>query len=358
MTKKTKCLLGIAGSMLAASSLYAANYNGSFESDTVGNTPSSWTDGAVQLNDYTYDAAAGWPLQNAEHTKVLVVEGDSTYDATSGGFSGSPLVDMMVKVALPDDDLETPENAHIAVAVDKGGKFNVYCKDKSGTDSAAWYKLSDTPYEEGTWVRVSLLFDYAKGRCQVRLNGEPMMTAYGYLDATTTDTTKNGAWYKLATATGSSSAVSSLKVVGCTAVDDVVIAANADNYAIKDNAKADGVPCAWFDKYGLAWNASATYGGTMTVGEKYARCFNPLAEDQTFELKSMSTTSEKVVIGLPDTVVTEGREVVLDYGVDKAFGTGTDSVTVTGQKSVEIGLPAADGVIYYRLRAKDKTTGN
>jgi hypothetical protein len=358
MTKKTKCLLGIAGSMLAASSLYAG-YSETFETTNVSAKPEAWSDGWVTNLTYSYSGIAGRPVA-AESSQYFVIEGDATCTPTGGTFTGAPLVDMMVQVARPDDDLETPETgAYIAVAVDKTGKFNVYCKDRSGTGSAAWNQLPNEPYTDGTWVRVSLLFDYANGRCQVRLDGQPMMTANGYLDATTTDTTKNGAWYKLATATDSSSAVSSLKVVGCTAVDDVVIAANADNYAIKDNAKADGVPCAWFDKYGLAWNASATYGGTMTVGEKYARCFNPLAEDQTFELKSMSTTSEGVVLGLPTTVETEGREVVLDYGSDKTFEQDTTSTPVTGQQSVTIGLPATDGVIYYRLRARDnKTTGN
>lgn len=355
MAKKTKCLLGIAGSMLAVCSLYAANYSEPFESTGIGEKPSAWTAGWVTNLTYSYSGIAGRPVSGAS-AKYLVIEGDATCTPSGGTFAGSPLVDMMVQAALPDDELEVPESgSHIAVAVDSNGVFNVYCKNKS--DSPDWYPLSSKVYAEGTWARVSLLFDYAKGRCQVRIDGEPMMTANGYLDATTTDTAKNGAWYKLvAPGTDASTVVSNLKVIGCTAVDDVVIAENSTSYAIAANATTNGVSCAWLDKYGLAWDTSATYGGTMTVAEKYARCFNPLAEDQAFELKSMSTTSEKVVIGLPDTVATEGREVVLDYGADKAFGTDTtSSVPVTGLKSVEIDLPAADGVIYYRLRAKDKT---
>ena len=127
-------------------------------------------------------------------------------------------------------------------------------------------------------------------------------------------------------------------------------------YPLAANAKVEDVPCAWFDQYGLAWTATATYGGSsMTIGEKYARCFDPFAADQVFELKSLATTQEKVVLGLPETVETLGREVVLDYSADKEFALNvTTSTNVTGLTSVEINLPSTDGAIYYRLRAKDK----
>ena len=277
MMKRTKNFLGVAGCLLAAGSLCADPYNERFEGST-----SDWTgDGTITETTYQYSGIAGLPLSGA-HAKVLVIEGDSSYTAQSGSFAGSPLVDMMVQAALPDDALETPEGeAHIAVAVDTNGIFNVYCKNKSG--AADWYPLSTTAYADGAWARVSLLFDYEHGRCQVRLDGQPMMTANGYLDATTTDTTKNGAWYALATNTTSSTAVSNLKVVGCTAIDDVVIAANANNYAMTAAAVTNGVSCAWLDQYGLGWDTTASYDSSkkadgttaMTVADKFKYCFDP-----------------------------------------------------------------------------------
>ena len=348
MTKKTKCLLGIAGSMLAVGSLCADPYNENFEGST-----SAWTgDGTITETTYQYSGIAGLPLPTDNHTKVLVIEGDSSY--APSGFSGSPLVDMMVQAALPDDGLETPEGAHIAVAVDTNGIFNVYCKNRS--DVAGWYPLSSTAYAEGAWVRVSLLFDYAKGRCQVRLDGQPMMTANGYLDATTTDTTKNGAWYKLAsTGTDASPAVSNLKVVGCTAIDDVVIATNATDYAIASSAKANGVSCAWLDQYGLAWDTTASYDSGMTVAQKYNACLSPF-DDQTFEVKSVTvdTAKNKTVVGIPATVDTVGRKVVLQSSSDSTFATGTTTTDVAaGQETVEVALPAAGAVQYFRLHAMD-----
>ena len=339
-----------AGCALAAGSLYAANYAESFES------ANTWTgDGTLFATNYDYNGVAGKPLASENHTQVLVIEGESYYNASSGSFTGSPLVDMMVQAALPDDALEAPEGeAHIAVAVDTNGIFNVYCKNKSGT--AAWYPLSSKVYADGAWARVSLLFDYVNSLCQIRIDGEPMMTENGYLK---TDKTGNGAWYALATDTTSSTAVSNLKVVGCTAIDDVVIATNANSYAVAANATNDvGVSCAWLDQYGLAWDANTagtSYDSTgMTVAQKYDACLSPF-DDQKFEIKSVKATATKTQVGIPKTIAVSGRKVVLEYGSSPSMGSET---TVTaGAETVEIDLPEAGEVKYFRLRAKALQAG-
>ena len=345
MMLKMKSFGLFAGCALAAGSLYAANYAESFES------ANTWTgDGTLFATNYDYNGVAGKPLASENHTQVLVIEGESYYNASSGSFTGSPLVDMMVQAALPDDALEAPEGeAHIAVAVDTNGIFNVYCKNKSGT--AAWYPLSSKVYADGAWARVSLLFDYVNSLCQIRIDGEPMMTENGYLK---TDKTGNGAWYALATDTTSSTAVSNLKVVGCTAIDDVVIATNANSYAVAANATNDvGVSCAWLDQYGLAWDANTagtSYDSTgMTVAQKYDACLSPF-DDQKFEIKSVKVTDTKTQVGIPKTIAVPGREVVLEYGSSPSMGSETP--VTAGAETVEIDLPAAGEVKYFRLKAK------
>ena len=354
MMLKMKSFGLFAGCALAAGSLYAA-YNENFENTNT------WTgDGTVTETTYQYSGLAGLPLSGT-HAKVLLVEGDSLYTATSETtFPGTPLVDMMVQAALPDDELETPgADAHIAVAVDTNGIFNVYCKNKSGV--AGWYPLSSKVYEDGAWARVSLLFDYGESLCQIRIDGEPMMTENGYLK---TDKTGNGAWYALATDTTSSTAVSNLKVVGCTAIDDVVISGSAESYAMTANLATNGVSCAWLDQYGLGWDTTASYDSSkkadgttaMTVADKYKYCFSPFdgKGESDFAVKSISTTTEKVTLALPDTVATAGRKVVVDYGTDKNFETYETTDEVTGGSTVQINVPAPGSVTYYRLRATDK----
>ena len=362
MMLKMKYFGTLAGCALAAGSLCAANYEETFESAST----STWTGGELFATNYSYTGITGYPLSGA-HTQVLLIEGDATCTPTGGTFEGTPMVDMMVQAALPDEALEAPEEgAHIAIAVDTNGIFNVYCKNRS--DVEGWYRLSNTAYEDGTWARVSLLFDYEHGRCQVRIDGQPMMTSNGYLNETTTDTTKDGAWYKLvATGTSSSTVVSNLKVIGCTAVDDVLIAENKTTYeyATANATNSAGVSCAWLDANGLSWDTTQSYDSStkadgttpMTVADKYKYCFDPFdgKGELDFAVKSITTTAEKVVLALPDTVATAGRKVVVDYGTDKNFGTGTYTTTdeVTTAATVQIDVPNPGSVTYYRLRATD-----
>ena len=98
-------------------------------------------------------------------------------------------------------------------------------------------------YDQTGWARVSFLFDYTVSpkRCQIRIDGQPVMSANGYLTAdAATDAEAGGAWYTLA---NSGDGVTSMKVIGCTAIDDVLMDSTSTSYAIVANAAAGGVPC-------------------------------------------------------------------------------------------------------------------
>ena len=367
MMSKMKYLGVLAGCALATGSLCAATHMESFEGGTSGEAFASWTGGTVtNNNDYGYSAMAGYPIVT-NHTKVLLVEGDTSYDATSGSYAGTPLVDMMVQASRTDEPLELPEGetgVHIAVAVDSNGYFNVYCKNKSNVEG--WCQLSNKAYADGDWARVSLLFNYTVGRCQVRIDGEPMMTTNGYLTPES-DRADNGGWYKLVTTTDS--AVRSLKVVGCTAIDDVVISVDDPEYeyAVDSSAVTNGVSCAWLDAMGVSWDTTAKYdeskkadGTDMTVADKYKYCFSPFDDqgEEDFTVKSISTTDTVVTLALPKTVANGARKVVVDYGTNQFFTAETYSTTseVTGNPNVTIPVPAPGGVTYYRLRATNKVS--
>lgn len=357
--KRTMSFLGVAGCVLAAGSLYATSVTNTFD-DAVGTWLGDCAKSASESN-YTFSAAstAGFPTGKTSPLSgnyVLTVEGVAT-NTVSGGTT--PLVDMMVQAARPDEELEIPEedagNVSIAVAVDSDGYFNAYCK--TNATLAGWVKISTTSADEDAWVRVSLLFD--SGYCQIRINGEPMMSQAGYL--TKEGTTAGGAWYKLA-----NSNVGTVKVAGCTAIDEFVYNETASSYPlVADVTNADGISCAWLDQYGLAWNTtnqsydeSKKADGTtaMTVADKYKYCFDPFdgQGEADFAVKSISTTDKTVTLALPATVANGGRKVVVDYGTDKTFGKYDTTDEVTGQTTVQINVPAPGGVTYYRLRATDK----
>ena len=359
---KMKCFGLFAGCALATGALYATapSISENFESG------SSWVGGTVETSNYTYSVTgSALPLPEAAHTKVLVIEGSAAYtNTTATTLTGSPVVDMMVQTARPDDELgfpssETTGDIQIAVAVDSNGCFNAYCKDKS--DVLGWYPLeSGANRDAAGWARVSFLFDYANNVCQIRVDGQPMVTANGYVTADKS-LTGNGSWYKLALATTASSAVSSMKVIGCTAVDDIVMNVDAgytyplDAVNVVDTS---GVPYAWYDQYGLAWapSAEAPDASGMTVAAKYNSCLSPL-DGQTFEIKSVGvkdvsgTKKVTVAVPVPDGTRSD-RQIVVDYSTDKTFET-KQSVVVGNTGTVEIEAPAS-GAVYYRLRATDK----
>ena len=352
--KKTMSFLGIAGCVLAAGSLYATSVTNTFD-DAVGTWLGDCAKSASESN-YVFSAAstAGFPTGKTSPLSgnyVLTVEGVAT-NAVSGGTT--PLVDMMVQAARPDEELEIPEedagHVSIAVAVDSNGCFNAYCK--TNATLAGWVKISTTPADEDAWVRVSLLFD--SGYCQIRINGEPMMSQAGYL--TKEGTTAGGAWYELA-----NSGVSTVKVAGCTAIDEFVYNETSAVYNLPDLADASGVKRSWYDDNGIAWNPGASYidgHPELTVSNRYMRCLSPFDGETVLEPKSISTTDSSITIGVPDTIVeTAGRMVVLDYSPSPTFeGEGTGAQPVTpGQETVTLNqVPNPGSVLYFRLRATDK----
>ena len=355
MMSKMTCFGVLAGCVLATGALYATapTYSETFDSS------SSWTGGELKGTNYEFNATAGLPLSgNAlpAGNQVLVIEGNASCSQT---VTGSPLVDMMVQTARPDDELgfpssETTSDIQIAVAVDSNGCFNAYCKNKAGTN-VGWYKLSDTQYSATGWARVSFLFDYTNDRCQIRIDGQPIMSANGFItaDAAASDT-RNGAWYNLAK--GDASSVTSMKVIGCTAIDEVAMYADSATYPLVGVSDSSGVSYAWYDQYGLAWTPGVTApdGSGMTVAEKYNSCLSPL-DGQTFAIKSVTTTASKAVVEIPATVANDGRKVVLDSGADPTFASGVTTQAVSDNATtVEVDLPAAGAVKYFRLRATDK----
>ena len=361
---KMKCFGLFAGCALATGALYATapSISENFESG------SSWVGGTVETSNYTYSVTgSALPLPEAAHTKVLVIEGSAAYtNTTATTLTGSPVVDMMVQTARPDDELgfpssETTGDIQIAVAVDSNGCFNAYCKDKS--DVLGWYPLeSGANRDAAGWARVSFLFDYANNVCQIRVDGQPMVTANGYVTADKS-LTGNGSWYKLALATTASSAVSSMKVIGCTAVDDIVMNVDAgytyplDAVNVVDTS---GVPYAWYDQYGLAWapSAEAPDASGMTVAAKYNSCLSPL-DGQTFEIKSVGvkdvsgTKKVTVAVPTPDSTRTD-RQIVVEYSTDSSFATSSTEVVPANATSVDITAPAGGSTVYYRLKAVDK----
>ena len=250
---------------------------------------------------------------------------------------------MMLQIAKPDEALalpsgETTSDIQIALGVDTDGTLEAYCKNRN--DVSGWYSLGTTEYAEGAWHRVSFTFDYTKKTCQIRLDGEPLMTANGYLTSDPAGASAGtGSWYKLNTTTVQK--ISSLKVVGSTAIDEVVIK-QAESGKVTDvlPALADigdstgGVPNQWIAEQGVtrAVTEKAPDGSNMTVADKYKAGFN-VADGKKLEITKMAVKTEGVELTVPVAQSPDGYKNVIEVKngetivQTKDIASGTDTVT-------------------------------
>ena len=203
--------------------------NDSFEAyaaGTQGNTIPGWSGEDAEVVATNYSTAAGYPMANEAHTKVLKVDGDLTRTYPEMITNAQQTLDFMVAVrrAPSNEEMAGPAGDNkLVVACNSNGNMCAYCKMPGGTTN--WVALSNAQYANDVWVRVTLTFDYTSngdGRAfaQVKLDGTECTTASGY--ASPTDLTTGGSWYELLEV-GSKRCVSSLVASGMCMLDDVIL---------------------------------------------------------------------------------------------------------------------------------------
>ena len=318
-----------------------------------------------QIAGYAKPTGVGSPINAATDKLYLSVDGQVTCTAATAETKPAT-VDMMFQISRPDEELtlpkgETTDGIQIALGVETNGTLKAYCKNRDGV--TAWYALGTTEYAEGAWHRVSFTFDYGHKTCQIRLDGEPLMTKYGSLTSDGTGAANgNGSWYKLNTPQTVKN-LSSLKVVGSTAIDEVVIK-QAESGKVTDvlpvlaDAKSEtgGVPNAWIAEQGIT-RAMATGNAPdetgMTVVKKYQAGFD-VADGQKLEIKKMTMTAEAAQLVVPVAKAREGFKNVIE--VNK--GTATEWVDISvGEGTVTDPVPAPNGntAVKYTYQIKTQT---
>lgn len=295
-----------------------------------GDKPGTWEGYGSVTNQnvgYAKPAGVGSPITNSTDKLYLSVDGHVT--CTAATEENKPAtVDMMIQISRPDEALalpsgETTDGIQIALGVDTDGTLKAYCTDKT-TRTVDWYSLGEKTYEEGEWHRVSFTFDYGNGTCQIRLDGEPLMTEHGALTSDGTGGT-TGSWYKLNTTKKKN--LSSVKVVGSTAIDEVVIK-QADSVAdaLPDLADiggstASGVPYQWIAEQGItraqAEAPTLPDNSGMSALQKYQTGL-PVGDGKTYVITAMSMADENgkvwVTLTVPKMTPSKGRQNVVVWG--------------------------------------------
>ena len=349
--------------LLFTSALLAVCANAGFEDfetgGAEGSTFTNW-EGDGYITNTAVACAYGMPggQTPSANAKALAIEGSVT-NATLFG-SGTSQVDMMVKVVYPDEALALPSgetDVQIAVGVNTNGELNVYCAPKAGSGTAAFVPVS-AALTAGQWKRISFNFDYSTGFCEVVLDGLPCVSTYGALSPSTTGVA--GAWYKLA---NDASTLSSMKVVGTTAIDCVYTGTGTTlpfDGTVADSATGADVPRNWLAAQGLADPSAnapdyATTG--MTVAKKYIAGLD-VNDGIKFELKDMqpsSSDADEMVFSFPGVGTTDNFKIVGSTTIDGTYTDvgGTFTAGVNGANNTVVvdisGL--ASGVKYFKVQA-------
>lgn len=304
-----------------------------------------------QTVGYAKPAGVGSPINDSTDKLYLSVDGHVTCTAATTE-SKPATVDMMIQISRPDEALalpsgETTDGIQIALGVETNGTLKAYCKNRNGV--TGWYALGETQYAEGEWHRVSFTFDYGNGTCQIRLDGEPLMTVDGYLTSDPKGASAAiGSWYKLNTATVQK--LSSLKVVGSTAIDEVVVKYGEGLGDVQPpladigGSTASGVPYQWIAKQGITRamaEGDAPDGTGMKVVEKYQAGFD-VADGQKLEIKKMTMTTGGAQLVVPVAQARDGFKNVIE--VNKGATVEAERVDIpVGEGTVTVPVPAPNG---------------
>lgn len=321
-----------------------------------------------QTVGYAKPAGVGSPINDSTDKLYLSVDGYVTCTAATTE-SKPATVDMMIQISRPDEALalptgeETTGGIQIALGVETDGTLKAYCKNRA--DVTGWYALGETQYAEGAWHRVSFTFDYGHGTCQIRLDGEPLMTADGYLTSDPKGASAAiGSWYKLNTATVQK--LSSLKVVGSTAIDEVVVKYGEGLGDVQPpladigGSTASGVPYQWIAEQGItraqAEAPTLPDNSGMSALQKYQTGL-PVGDGKTYVITAMSMADENgevwVTLTVPKMTPSKGRRNVVVWGTSPDEMNGKivleAKASAVDLKVVPVGAPGVTKV-YYQLK--------
>ena len=217
--KKTLCF---AWGMVAVASLFADGVavTNSFEDASAG---AFLGDAVVSDGTPPRPAVVDYPLPSADHYKILEISGTTSNNLNLTS-ADTAQMDMMVRISRPEDPLEdisaAGSLAQFAVGIESNGALCVWGRRKNA-DAASWMPVSSSNYVDGTWVRLSLNFDYTTGKCQMLVDGQSVISEHGYLTAAG-NTAGNGSWYTLARPPAENKSISAVCIAGSAGLDDFV----------------------------------------------------------------------------------------------------------------------------------------
>jgi hypothetical protein len=276
--------LCLTATMSMAQTTNTIPYEDSFESYAAGSNliGTVWqgdTNSAIAIvTSLNYSASAGYPLTNANHTKVMAFrDGTITneFDGTTSNLTVVAIDTMLLPVFAETPtgaQMEAVSNSQASIFIDTNGFINAYSgviNDPYPTQpvSVGWTVLSNTtPIGTGNWIRLTIVMSYAPNivMYKVGVNGNFMTSTEGYATNDVGSTKGSGVWLVspdgLPTGGWASydSRLHRVVLSGSGMLDDMVVTTNEIAFTppVGPAYATNGTSIAWMQGQGLSTNGT------------------------------------------------------------------------------------------------------
>lgn len=277
---------------------------------------------------YTPATPPGYPLPEAMHTRGAS-SGDALARTVNGTEGQNVNMDFMLQVkryegALPED---TASGCQFTLGVASNGVLHVWHMANGAAGWAQrWSDLGMPAFAEDAWVRVSVQIDYASHPTdtffQPRINGSLCLSPHAFKSPT--DLTSPGTWYLCADSPGKGGGgakkISSIEVRGQSGLDDLRITSDQP-FAHTGATSTNGVPFAWFDKWGVARAPDTDYDGDgFTAAHEFAAGTDPLDRDSSFRIVDTWVKDDTVYIRFLGNDSGDSRPFVMEHATNGLAG--------------------------------------
>jgi hypothetical protein len=255
-------------------------YEDSFESYAAGSNliGTVWqgdTNSAIAIvTSLNYSASAGYPLTNANHTKVMAFSDGTITNELDGTSLTVVAIDTMLRPVFSEPptgpQLESVSNSQVSLYFATNGFVTVfsgiqlYAAPSNPNDGWEWTALTNTtPVTPGEWVRLTVVMNYDSvingpvSMFKVAINGTFINSPNAYLSANVGDS-KGGPWFVSPKWDDGDLRMHRIALSGSGMLDDFVVTTNeiAFNPPVGPAYATNGTSIAWMQGQGLSTNGT------------------------------------------------------------------------------------------------------
>lgn len=284
--------LCLTATMSMAQTTNTIPYEDSFESYAAGSNliGTVWqgdTNSAIAIvTSLNYSASAGYPLTNANHTKVMAFSDGTITNELDGTSLTVVAIDTMLRPVFSEPptgaQLESVSNSQVSLYFATNGFVTVfsgiqlYAAPSNPNAGWEWTALTNTtPVTPGEWVRLTVVMNYDSdingpvSMFKVAINGTFINSPNAYLSANVGDS-KGGPWFVSPKWVDGDLRMHRIALSGSGMLDDFVVTTNEIAFTppVGPAYATNGVLISWMETSGLSTNATNTTWDAVALADE------------------------------------------------------------------------------------------